>query len=355
MAPRSVEPPWFGRRVGVTARLTLGGAIGLVLALGACGSPSEVVPVEDRPRPCLRGTATCAERVSIAPGLYLPVHTTHLLDEGDADVTRIVVVVHGTDRNGDDYFERMVAATSAAERMDETLVIAPTFQTVDDGPRNDEPYWTSGGWKRGHRSSSSGPAPRISSYAAIDELLRSVLASGRFPAVTDVVVTGHSAGGQVAHRFAGASRIENDAGVAFRYVVANPSTYLYIGPERDGPTGFETPGGGACSDYDVWHYGLDELNSYATAVTPDSIRAQLLRRDVRILLGSADSLSASLDVTCGANLQGRNRLERGRTLIRYMDAVHPGHSHREMIVPGVGHSSAQMYRSSVGRDALFGG
>jgi pimeloyl-ACP methyl ester carboxylesterase len=219
----------------------------------------------------------------------------------------------------------------------------------------DEPYWTNGGWKRGHLSSSSGPTPRVSSYEAIDQILGIVTDRTRFPAVDDVVVTGHSAGGQVAHRFAATSRVEDGvAGIHFRYVVANPSTFLYLGPERDGPNGFSAPTRSECSDYNEWHYGLEDLNSYASAVTIDSIRAQLVRRDVRILLGDADSLTASLDVSCGANLQGRYRFERGQTLVRFIDALYPGNGHQEMIVPGIGHSSSGMYLSVVGREALFG-
>tara|TARA_Y100001936_G_scaffold21198_1_gene18543 strand:+ start:2314 stop:2859 length:546 start_codon:yes stop_codon:yes gene_type:complete len=180
------------------------------------------------------------------------------------------------------------------------------------------------------------------------------LDSERFPILEQVTITGHSAGGQVTHRFAGTSRIENETAIPFRYVVANPSTYLYVGSERDSQAGFAIPNSAACADYDDWHYGLQDLNNYATAVSRDSIKVQLVRRDVRILIGSADSLNASLDVTCGANMQGRHRFERGQTLIRFMDAFDPGHGHQEVIVPGIGHSSTQMYMSEEGRSALFG-
>jgi len=37
-----------------------------------------------------------------------------------------------------------------------------------------------------------------------------------------------------------------------------------------------------------------------------------------------------------------------------MDGAYPTHGHREMIVPGVGHSSTNMYLSAVGTEALFG-
>ena len=104
------------------------------------------------------------------------------------------------------------------------------------------------------------------------------------------------------------------------------------------------PGGG-CDDYDEWHYGLQDRNSWAERLEADTIRALLSRRDVRILVGDADTLSASLDVNCGANLQGPNRYIRGRTIVRFMDSLYAGHGHVEMIVPGVGHSSRSMWLS----------
>ena len=110
---------------------------------------------------------------------------------------------------------------------------------------------------------------------------------------------------------------------------------------------------GSCGEYDDWHYGLENRNSYASASTAETLRARLIERDVRILLGTADTLDAQLDASCGANLQGRHRLERGQLLVRYMDDLFPGHAHVEMLVPDVGHSSLSMFTSAVGRSALF--
>ena len=272
-------------------------------------------------------------------------------------MTRGLIVVHGNSRNPDDYFESgMRAAGNGGGGLGNTLVVAPHFQTGDDDPEPDEPFWSSAGWKRGNLSRPEGPTPRVSSYAALDRILELLLDRGRFPALAEVVVAGHSAGGQVVHRFAATSReeAETSADARFRYVVTNPSTYLYLGPERAAPDGaFAVPDAG-CDDYDDWHYGMRDRNSHADAIQADTIRAQLARRDVRILLGDADTLSASLDVSCGANLQGANRFVRGRTLVRFMTALHPGHAHRETIAPGVGHSSRSMWLSEAGREALFG-
>lgn len=309
-----------------------------------------------RPVPCNLADSICAERVVIGTGVYLPVFSTHSMSGGDEAVRRGLIVVHGNSRNPDDYFSSGIAAVTNGGVAGTTAVVAPHFQTVEDGPEQDEPYWSSPGWKRGNLSRPEGPLPRVSSYAALDSIVQIFLDTSRFPAMREIVVTGHSAGGQVLHRYAATSRVEEAArdGVSFRYVVANPSTYLYLGPERENAAGAFTVPGGACLDYNEWHYGLEDRNSYAESLEADTIRALLARRDVRILIGDADTLSASLDQSCGANLQGLNRYRRGHTIVRFMEAFHPDNNHAEMIVPGVGHSSLSMWTSPVGLESLFG-
>ncbi|MFQ5537536.1 MAG: alpha/beta hydrolase [Gemmatimonadota bacterium] len=306
--------------------------------------------------PCTAANALCAERVPVGPSIFLPVFSTHSVLKGDTSVTRGLIVIHGTNRNADDYFESGFLAAAEAGELERTVVVAPHFQTRMDGPAEDEPYWTHQGWKRGNLSQSAPPSARRSSCAALDSVVAHLADRTRFPALTEIVVTGHSAGGQVVHRYAATSRVpERHPQHLFRYVVANPSTYLYVRPERAVADTFAVPDTTTCPDYDDWHYGLRNRNTYAGALEADSIVAQLVRRDVRILLGDADSLSANLDTSCGAMLQGPYRFARGRRLVRFMDVFFEArHHHKEMVVPGVGHSSRQMWLSEVGREALFG-
>ncbi|MFC1662152.1 alpha/beta hydrolase, partial [Gemmatimonadota bacterium] len=220
------------------------------------------------------------------------------------------------------------------------------------------PTWTSNGWKRGDPSSSGhGSSEPVSSYGAVDRILETLGDSLRFPKLSRVVVTGHSAGGQYTHRFAAGSRVEEGLPhLRFRYVVANPSTYLYLGPERAGigGGGFGLPDRGACPDYNSWHYGLEELNPYMQAMSLSEIRDRLVRRDVLYLVGDRDTGSDMLDMSCGAMLQGPNRYFRGLTLFAYMDTFYPTHGHDIHEVAGIGHSSRGVYTSAVGRAVLFG-
>ena len=167
----------------------------------------------------------------------------------------------------------MVEALRAAGALARTIVVSPDFQMQED-PLPPEPYWSNEGWKRGDLSGEASPLARISSFATVDTLLRVLSDRSRFPALRSIVVTGHSAGGQFTHRYAGASpAAEGLGGFPVRFVVANPSTYLWRGSER--PAG----------------------ERFATAY---------------------------LDVSCAANLQGRRPYDRGRSLVRFMDVTSPG-------------------------------
>jgi pimeloyl-ACP methyl ester carboxylesterase len=275
--------------------------------------------------------------------------------ESDTTVERAVIVVHGTNRDADNYFETMLAAVNLAHLGEETLVIAPEFQTADDHPAAGEAVWTSGGWKRGHLSvSRAGVGTRVSSYGAVDAILALLADSLSFPNLESVVVTGHSAGGQYTHRFAATSPAGEEAvHLRFRYIVANPSTYLYLGPERADGDSFSVPDPGACPDYNEWHYGLEDRNTYASALTAEELRDHLLGRDVVYLVGTADVGTNLLDMSCGAMLQGPNRYQRGLILFSYLDAFFPGHGHSLFQLPGVGHSSRSVYTSPYGQQALF--
>ena len=327
--------------------------------LGGCGDGGSATGPDDPPDapvPCLIGLPQCEERVPVGTALFQPVFRTHPIQTGDTSVVRAVIVVHGADRNPDAYFDRMVKAVSMAGLIPTTLVVSPHFQTADDGPGVGEPVWTSGGWKRGHLSVSGiGNGERISSYEAVDDILAYLGNRVLFPKLESIVVTGHSAGGQYAHRFAATSpAAESLSHLRFRYVVANPSTYLYLGPERHSIDGtFQIPDRQACPGYNEWHYGLEGRNSYASRLTEEGIQDRLVSRDVIYMLGTADTGEEALDMTCGAMLQGQHRYARGLTLHQYMDTFYPASDHELVEVVGVGHSSTRMYQSPQGRQVLF--
>ncbi len=306
-------------------------------------------------QPCRLLASACGARIEVMPGRFVQSYQSFPFAAGDSLVTQAIIVVHGTDRNADDYYSSMSDAAVLSGRLQNTLIIAPRFVTIDDAPAADEPYWTSNGWRVGDLSSSAGPLPRISAYAALDTIMVRLGDRSKFPRLSRIIVAGHSAGAQLLHRFAATSRAQPTlTSLEVRYVAANASTWLYLGPERAAGSGFAVPANAsACADYDDWHYGLQNRNTYANALSPALIRQNLTGRDVVIMVGTADTLTADLDVSCGANMQGARRYQRGLIVMDYMNALNPGHSHRLVTVAGVGHSSLEMFTSPDGRRVLF--
>lgn len=330
----------------------------LVLTLALTGS---VAGVAIGAEPVARGAAEepcalpdnpsaddCLERFALPSGATLPYYGSHSL-AGATEVTDVVVVVHGTGRNAQEYFGSI--AVPADERP-RTAVVAPWFQTDEDDPEDDDAYWTNGddtSWKIGGGAIEP---DGLSSFEVADDLLRALGDKAGFPNLTRITLVGHSAGGQFVQRYAAGGRAPAELlGVDIRFVAANPSSYLYLSPER--PVDEDLPD--SCPGYDEYKYGLQDLNDYLGAVTADRIREQYIGRRVTYLLGEEDvEQGGSLDTSCAARAQGEHRLERGRAYFSTIEARFPAAPHTELLVPGVGHDHEEMFNSAQGVDAIFG-
>ncbi|MBU0742032.1 cadherin-like domain-containing protein [bacterium] len=311
---------------------------------------------------------------------YVPYDANHSLYDIPDTVTRAVVVVHGTNRNANDYYNTiLIAATNAGNAQGHTLIVAPQFLTYLDIFENpnaitwpvtnpfDLVYWTSGGWKEGDESANPG-GYSVSSFDAMDEILETIAEKGKN--VRDIIVTGHSAGGQFTNRYAAGNDVDEtlreEHGVRVRYVIANPSTYLYLNDERwTGPPDPYTSFGVPANDctpgqqhYDHYKYGLQNRNPYMNRLSADIIRSNYRDRRVMYLMGELDVEDGSLDQTCAANLQGIHRYERGQVFMKYLkhyyvDTRQETICHEYAILGGVEHDADQVYATDEGRYALF--
>lgn len=163
---------------------------------------------------------------------------------------------------------------------------------------------------RGEAARQPGP---ISSFAALDALLAHFANRALYPSLSAVVMMGHSAGAQLLQRYAVAGRegekLARD-GISVRYIVANPSSYLYFDDER--PNG-EVTAGGACPAATEWKYGLKSAPPYVVSQDLQDLESRYVRRSVVYLLGEADTdpYTHFIDRSCAAMAQGPYRLARG--------------------------------------------
>lgn len=281
-------------------------------------------------------------------------------------VSRAVVIVSGTLRNADEYYASGVSAAQAAGAdLRRVLIMAPQFLATPDagatGITGDVPLWSLDGWKDGARALRPQDGP--SSFAVMDAILQQLQDRGRFPALRTVVVAGHSAGGQVVQRYAATSRADADvrsAGIALRYVVANPSTYLYFDDRRVTADGrLAAFARAACPSFNRYKYGLEDANEYVGSPNGLDLARRYARRDVTYLLGGEDTdpRAPYLDTTCAAAAQGASRRERGERYARYLQLLlgaEIGQRHRHYIVAGVGHDHAGLFGSPCGLRQLYG-
>ena len=270
----------------------------------------------------------------------------------------VVIVVHGALRDSDRY----LAGARHAARLagSDALIVAPQFladmdsASVDragvDGP-DGALYWRVEGWKGGYPA--LGPAP-LSSFGVLDSLLaRLAPEPGPDPAV---VVFGNSAGGQFVNRYAAVGRgpdVLAARGLRVRFVVANPSTYLYFSRERPVPV----PDASHVND---WRYGFDRAPGYVDA-NPGRSLERYLGRDVTIVLGELDNDEASLllEVSPAAMAQGANRLDRGLRYDQHVRALARAAGlpfrHRLIRLAGVGHTAADVLAAERTREIVFAG
>jgi len=294
--------------------------------------------------------------IAVGDGALLPLYVSRDWSQPQADIERAVIVQHGHARNANVYFRTGLAAQAAAgEAGQHALIVAPqfiapldveTFRVPDDVLR-----YTPTGWEGG--DAALGPRP-ISSFEAIDAILAKLADRHLFPKLKDVVLAGHSGGGQVVQRYAivgkGAAALRA-AGIAMRYVVANPSSYAYFGPDRPEPAI-----AAACPRYDDWKYGMQRLPAYAAPKSPADHERDYVAARVIYLLGALDTNPEHpvLDRSCMAEAQGPTRWARGHAYVDHMRARNQGMPRHEMHeVPGVGHDGDAMLGSACGLTALF--
>jgi pimeloyl-ACP methyl ester carboxylesterase len=274
----------------------------------------------------------------------LMVYRSRPLTTSDASVRTAVIMIHGTRRDGHQYYRMLVDAARIAGELPHTLLIAPQFRGNDGRGCNDsaapqELLWGCDAWKYGDAPARNAP---LDSFSALDQLLRLVADRTRFPRLERVVVAGHSAGGQLVQRYAAGASLAV-SGVSLRFVVANPSSFMYFSGDRPFPAG-------DCPIVNRYRYGLDGRRGYLSRLPAEALWQNFMARDVRILASAEDTLAdGQLDRSCAAQAQGANRFERAV----HFAALH-GIQERLVRVPGCGHNAACVYSSEAGREALFG-
>ena len=284
-------------------------------------------------------------------------------------VTRALIVFHGKLRNADTYnLSGLNAIEHAGKAGIGTLLITPQFLAQVDVDAYHLPAgvlrWGPTAWMGGADALN---AP-VSSFDAIDAILARLGDRKIFPNLKMVVIAGHSGGGQVVQRYAVVGRGGDAliaAGVHVRYVIANPSSYVYFSPQRPeasskGEFSYALPTHTCFGRYNRWKYGTKDPPPYVGGANFLTLEDRYLRRDILYLLGTEDTdpNHPALDKSCSGEDEGPYRFFRGKAYFRYLELRHPAlaessASQQLWFVLGVGHDGDKMLNSQCGLAALF--
>ena len=343
----------------------------------ASSLPSGHAPATTAAAPCTTPTTPCERWITYGsgPGRSM-VYATYPLGARNAAVTRALIMVHGAGRNADHYFETATAAGFLAGALENTIILSPRLIASPDKPAPNEVVWPNGNvsWRAGGMSPSH---PTLSSFDFIDELVRKLADKKTFPNLTKIVVAGHSAGGQVATRYAMANKVHNTPGVSITYVVANPSSYAWPASVRPLPTGdadstdaykealgengekvhtnftygpFDTT---KAPNFDRWPAGMQNLTGYTAGMNADQLRKQLVERPTTYLLGQVDVLPlGGFDSSPTAMAQGPTRRARGEAFVKYLNET-LGAKHNAIIVSECGHNDRCIFTTNAVLPTIF--
>jgi pimeloyl-ACP methyl ester carboxylesterase len=328
---------------------------------------------------CTTATTACTEWVTLAGGpARSMIYRSYSLDAPNARVHRALIMVHGTNRNADHYFQTAMTAAFLGGAIDDTVVVSPHLVSSDPGCNDklapNEVSWSCRGdsWRSGGTSTSN---PNLTSFDFIDEILRKLANKRVFPNLTHIVVAGHSAGGQVVARYAMVNRVHDALGVTVTYVVANPSSYAWPDATRPLPKDDAAPenakaawstetvhtnfsygpfDASACANYDRWPFGLESRTSgYTKGTSDDQLKKQLATRPTTYLLGQVDVLPlGGFDSSCSAMAQGATRRARGEAFVKYINE-HLGAHQKAQIVPECGHNDRCVYTTDIVLPIIF--
>lgn len=304
-----------------------------------------------------------------APKAFVPYKASHPLSEPNRQITRVLFSIHSSGFDALEYFDNArAAAAKTPGALAETLIVAPQFfeKGAISGPVPEGMlYWRVSPF-RGSSQGAVGAeekAVSISAFEVMDQWLSTMTDRKRFPHLRDVVLFGHSGGGQFVQRYAMVGKFEPPAGIECRYVASAPSSYAYPSGERINPRtkSLALPDAktlSACPDYNKWGYGLDSPYGYFSKASAEAIAKRYAVRSVFYLCGANDSIpnDATLGKSGAAMLQGRHRLERMQFFEAYLKHKY-GESvarrHRFAVVPKVGHFGRGTMTSESGLKFLF--
>lgn len=266
---------------------------------------------------------------------------------------------------------KVATAADAGISPDSVAVLAPYFANGADkglgypwteglkagqGSTSNALIWSGSQWSAGANNAYPHASQNTSSFFVLDTLIKYFDDSTLFPNLNQIVLAGHSMGGQMVQRYAAVSPYQ-ETRVPVTHWIGNPDSYAWLGEDRPLSTA-------ACADFDDYRSGFANFSEYANGDMTygvslvnqgrEAIQANYQSKQIaygRALLDHGDHSS-----DCGANVTGLDRHERFFFYIKDFVPTcdDPKSSNCDTVdFVNVSHDNGQMFNSPAGQARLF--
>lgn len=289
-------------------------------------------------------------------------------------IQRAVIIIHGLQRDPATYMSNMLVALNNGAisdpniNQDSVAIFTPYFSNGDDknfgypwtsglspgrGSTSNALVWQASYWASGANNQYPWNATSVSSFEALDQIIKYFDNRAMFPNMKHIVVGGHSLGAQATNRYAEVGNVLNTVSPV-TYYIANPNSYAWLSSDRP----LSTAG---CPTYDNWREGFNNYTQYPMSYGVNlvnqgrsAVLAQYNTRSKAYARGTQDTGDDSS--TCAPYSAGANRNERFFNFIKAFPAVcsAPGTGQCDTIdYVNTGHDGGAMFSSPAGQARLY--
>ena len=290
-----------------------------------------------------------------------------------AKVKRAIIIFPGKPRDSWKYANLVYNALAYAISQPDTyhinpgevIILSPAVLNEDDkntgGAEDNWVVYQRSNWEMGGISHAPPMNSSVTFYSVLDKMIGQLNNRTLYPNLNQVVVAGHSLGGQASLRY-GMTRKQRHYDSNVRFWVGNPGSYTWL------TTGIETKPNPSpitqnqedCSGtVDKWPYGFGNrsaLTKYARTRIFEDVPAaiNLFRwRTVHYAFGLLDNGGG--DTHCEAQYQGYNHLQRGSNFVMSLANMPEGWptNHSLSYVAGVSHQDYEMLAATQSMNYIF--
>ncbi|CAJ2510406.1 Uu.00g051090.m01.CDS01 [Anthostomella pinea] len=301
----------------------------------------------------------------------------------NTDIKRAIIVIHGALDDPWNYHSAMIQAlqmvTNDDISPDTVAITAPYFPNDGDagggfpydpsGTTPAEKYpspalaWYFDNWSGGAHNQYPPNTKTVSSFDVLDQIVQWYGNKAMFPNINQIIIAGHSMGGQMAQRYAAIGKTGAQLGITtpVSYWIGDPNSFVWFATDRPESTG-------KCAAFDNYREGFTNYSAYGTpqstamtynsalvAAGRDAILANFQSRTIAYARATLDKGDYNKDNSCSFYTTGADRNERFFEFIKRFPTTcpDPAGACKTVDIVVAKHDAPSLFQAPSGLTRLF--